>query len=74
MVQWASGSYQISACSWDSLVLRAYLVSGMIPMRNNLILVIVLNLLPKSLDVRHMIMLAFKDKEIYIEHIIKQWT
>ena len=22
----------------------------------------------------HMIMLAFKDKEIYIEHIIKQWT
>ena len=43
-------------------------------MRNNLILVIGLNLLPKSLDVRHMIMLAFKDKEIYIEHIIKQWT
>ena len=56
-------------------MLRAYLVSGMIPMkRNNLILVIGLNLLPKSLDIRHMIMLAFKDKEIYIEHIIKQWT
>lgn len=48
MVQWANGSYQISLVH-DSLVLRAHLVSGTIPMkRNNLILVIGLNLLPNS--------------------------